>query len=446
MDKQKQNLPCTLFISAHPDDIELGAGGTVIKLINLGWLVYFCILTVEKDKSRSIKRKQEAINSAKLLGVNLNKLIFLNLPDSSLECNGMIIKQLREALINKNVNPDIIFIHSSADSHNDHRAAHCIGLGAFRKKIILSFAVPKSLIVSNFKPKLYVDITAYYEIKLQAIRKHKSQYNRIDQQEIYNLNNNPANNLDFSKVEAFELLIQQGAEDKIKLVHTLNDCTFHRFWYSLINKRKPVMINSSLINRPDRRWDWSDDKDREGINLLRRSFDKFWVGNHLIEEYSHNHGNIESLLVDSDILLHGGPVSNMVSSRYFNHFKGLRYVINYSMPNHTDIHIYDRHSHKKIVAKYEHNEFNNLVPVSDVGILTIMQNPMNITKSLIGCMGIHGYGTLGCYKIISDRNHLKELLELISFPFKLGYQILIDYNVREHRVSLRKKSLYKINN
>jgi LmbE family N-acetylglucosaminyl deacetylase len=40
-----------LFVGAHPDDIELGAGGTVARLTDAGWNVWLCILTSESDTS-----------------------------------------------------------------------------------------------------------------------------------------------------------------------------------------------------------------------------------------------------------------------------------------------------------------------------------------------------------------------------------------------------------
>ncbi|WAC06736.1 MAG: PIG-L family deacetylase [Thermodesulfobacteriota bacterium] len=435
-----------LFVGAHPDDIEIGAGGTVARLIDSGWDVWFCILTTEDDPKKAQKRKIEAVQSAQVLGVDPSQIIFLDFPDKNLQCNGHSIEKFRMALKERAFDPDIVFTHGyESENHNDHRAAHAITRGTFRKKILLIYPVVNSLVASSFLPKLFIDISSGYKRKLMALEKHESQsqHGRIRIEELTKLAKRCSSGLDIA--EAFEILIQEGSDDQIGLLYGLNDCPFHKFWHSLIDTRILNIIHGLSVQREKRLWYWPGDKDREGVTLLSRAFQSMWYGPTPIDDYAPGTAFLESSLLKNDILLSGGAVSNLITRTYFNHFKGMRYIIGYSMPDYTDIHIRDLSSSKKIYAQYEDLPRHNRTVTKDVGILTVMKNPLDETKQLIGCMGIHGFGTLACHKVLSSRILLKELMELIDVPLIYkGYQILIDYNVRNEKVTFRKKNLHKM--
>lgn len=121
-----------LFIGAHPDDVELGCGGTISKFSDLGYDIAVLIIAEgtsgrfdEKDKdtkkvaSHIQIRKQNCISSLKILGVNNIK--FCDLPCGNLNTVPLLrINKLIESEINL-FKPEIIFTHSSVDTNKDHR-------------------------------------------------------------------------------------------------------------------------------------------------------------------------------------------------------------------------------------------------------------------------------------------------------------------------------------
>jgi LmbE family N-acetylglucosaminyl deacetylase len=71
------------------------------------------------------------------------------------------------------VNPDVVYAHSPFDSHQDHRSTASATLAAARRSTrILLYEAPSSL---GFTPSLYVDISAFMDGKLEALRAHMSQ-------------------------------------------------------------------------------------------------------------------------------------------------------------------------------------------------------------------------------------------------------------------------------
>lgn len=445
MDAAKHPTAKVLYIGAHADDIELGAGGTAARLVQAGWEIWFCVLTSESNPEVASQRRNEAIDAAQVIGVDPGRVFFAELPDSSLICNGDTVARLRQALEKRGLDPDIVFTHSEADSHNDHRAAHAVTLAAFRKKPILCYAVVNSLVSSKFLPKLFIDISSHYGQKLEALRQHKSQSKRINEAGVDQLSQSYFLRLGLARTEAFEIILQEGASDRIELVTSLNDCPFHNFWFPLIDNRKLIAVHAVPVYRKHKPWQWATDKDREGLSLLRRSFSDMWQGQNPIEDYSCGTPSVENFLGSSDILLSGGAVSNLITRSHFNHFKGIRYAIDFNMPDYTDIRIYDRLAMKEIHATYKDDEFGNRVPVKDIGIITVMRNPMDETKHLLGCMGIHSFGSLGCFKVLATPALIKKLLEIFPVPLKsYGYQILISYETLLDEVHIEEDTLHVI--
>ena len=120
-----------LFVGPHPDDIEIGAGATISKLVSLGIIVGFAIITdggsgsfdaaVEIDDL--IKRRhEEALHSAQVLGVS--ETYFLNFPDGAKYDEWDVAVKLAEIIIQ--FNPDIIFApdpNLPSEVHPDHAKA-----------------------------------------------------------------------------------------------------------------------------------------------------------------------------------------------------------------------------------------------------------------------------------------------------------------------------------
>ena len=172
---EKKPLLTALFIACHPDDIEIGAGGTVAHLAAKGWTVWICILTKEQKDDVAAQRRMEALQGAQLLGVAPEHVLFAGFPDGDLQCGRESVGMMRELLKGHHCAPDIVFTHTHSDSHNDHRAAHELTISTFRKKPILCYAVVNSLVLSTFKPSVFIETAAYRVQKEQALAVHLSQ-------------------------------------------------------------------------------------------------------------------------------------------------------------------------------------------------------------------------------------------------------------------------------
>lgn len=259
----------------------------------------------------------------------------------------------------------------------------------------------------------------------------------------------PFQRVDFFKPDGVSQLlrsIERAVESKDRSTPVEEEKgAFHEIWRALIGDRRLVVIHAEPVSRRNRDGLWQVDMDREGIALLNHTFGDMWVGRHPLREMRAGNPSAEDLLSSSDILLSGSAVSNLITRNYFNHFDGLRYVIDYTMPDYCNIRIYDRQVGSNIFASYRGGEFQRRRLIRDVGILTIMRNPLNAEKVLIGCMGIHGFGSLACFQILSSPELLGELMGMINLPFpRRGYQILVEHDATGDEPLLRRESLYEI--
>lgn len=189
-----------LVITAHPDDVDFGAAGTIATLTDAGVEVTYCLVTdgdaggSDRTMSRAemaMLRRREQAAAAAVVGVD--RLIFLGRPD------GRVVPDLslREALsrVIREVRPTVVLTQSPEfhfdriyASHPDHRATGEAALSAVYPDARNPFAFP-ALLTDGLEPwtvpevwlmgapanTSYVDITATLERKLEALRHHESQ-------------------------------------------------------------------------------------------------------------------------------------------------------------------------------------------------------------------------------------------------------------------------------
>src|SRR5580704_3160437 len=128
-----------LCLGSHSDDIEIGCGGTLLRLLSchqnleIVWVVF----------SSSKEREREARNSAELfLGLAKQKEIIVNdFRDGFFPFEGAKIKDLFEGL--KKVSPDLVLTPNRKDSHQDHRIIAELTWNTFRDHLILEYEIPK---------------------------------------------------------------------------------------------------------------------------------------------------------------------------------------------------------------------------------------------------------------------------------------------------------------
>lgn len=139
--KFKNEKPLNILcLGAHCDDIEIGAGCTLLKIfeeyeINLvKWIVF----------ASNETRKIEAVNSARLFLENIeNKDINVySYKDGFLPFIAAEIKELFESIKN-DIAPDIIFTHYRNDRHQDHRLVSDLTWNTWRNHLILEYEIPK---------------------------------------------------------------------------------------------------------------------------------------------------------------------------------------------------------------------------------------------------------------------------------------------------------------
>lgn len=162
-----------LAIGAHPDDIEFGCAGTLAKHIENGDKVHLLVFTLgEGDESTEPGiRREEAITSSKILGVNSIDFCDFSVYDVYAVKHDLIHaveKAIRKA------RPKRVYSQSPHDTHQVHQvvARCCIIATRYTKEVFL-YELPST--TSSFQPTVFVDISDKMEAKLRCLQAHKSQ-------------------------------------------------------------------------------------------------------------------------------------------------------------------------------------------------------------------------------------------------------------------------------
>ena len=159
-----------LAIGAHPDDIEVGCGGTLIQYAQKGHNVFLLVCTLGEKGGMAETRYEEQLKAAEIMGVK--DVFWGNFQDTELPDKGNEIIHMVESYIDS-IKPDFIFVNFVEDTHQDHRRVNKSVLSATRYvKNVLFYEVPTT---SNFFPNIYVDIGSVLERKLEALKAHASQ-------------------------------------------------------------------------------------------------------------------------------------------------------------------------------------------------------------------------------------------------------------------------------
>jgi bacillithiol biosynthesis deacetylase BshB1 len=178
-----------LVLAVHPDDAELGCGGTILKHISLGQKVGIVDFTRGELGTRGTPeiREQEAANASGLLGVSAYEN--LNLADGFFENDKPHQLAVIQAI--RKFQPEIVLANATHDRHSDHgRGAQlavdsCFLSGlikietlengkpqlAWRPRAMYHYVQSQLML-----PDLIVDISGYWDKKMEAIRAYKSQF------------------------------------------------------------------------------------------------------------------------------------------------------------------------------------------------------------------------------------------------------------------------------
>jgi LmbE family N-acetylglucosaminyl deacetylase len=129
-----------LALGCHSDDLEIGCGGTILKLIEQGAIaeVHWIVLSGNGERAQEARRSAEAM----LDGAPANQVIVRDFPDGFFPYEGQRIKDFFEQM-KAEVSPDVVFTHQRADLHQDHRLCCELTWNTFRDHLILEYEVPK---------------------------------------------------------------------------------------------------------------------------------------------------------------------------------------------------------------------------------------------------------------------------------------------------------------
>ncbi|VFJ12532.1 PIG-L deacetylase family protein [Candidatus Nitrosocosmicus franklandus] len=162
-----------LAIGAHPDDIELGCGGTLLNASRSGVNVYMYVVTRGSSAGSVVKRSNEIINSAKYIGAK--KLWIDDYEDSAVYLTKELINSI-EFFIRK-TQADVVFTHPLKDNHHDHRAVAQATMEAGRfTPTIIAYENPST---RNFLPVLFNDISNVVDEKIKVIELYGSQKSKL---------------------------------------------------------------------------------------------------------------------------------------------------------------------------------------------------------------------------------------------------------------------------
>ncbi len=158
-----------LAIGAHPDDIEFGCGGSLIKYSQRGHRLFLLVMTGGGSGASSETRMVEQTAARQVLGAE--EIFWGGYQDTHLGVDAEMIKKIESVIAS--VKPEFIFCHFPDDTHQDHRHLAQAVMSATRYiRNVLFYEGPTT---QNFDPQVYVDIADTLEVKLEALRAHRSQ-------------------------------------------------------------------------------------------------------------------------------------------------------------------------------------------------------------------------------------------------------------------------------
>lgn len=160
-----------LVLGAHPDDLELGCGGTMAKLADSGHEIHAIVMTNGEQGGDNARRPGEAGRGGRFIGATTLELLAFR--DTRLDEHELEMVQAIEGAVLR-FDPDIVLTHSANDQHQDHQAVHRATLRAARQHpSILCYESPSA--TPAFRPSVFVDIGDYVDVKTTAVGAHRDQ-------------------------------------------------------------------------------------------------------------------------------------------------------------------------------------------------------------------------------------------------------------------------------
>lgn len=158
-----------LCLGAHSDDIEIGAGGTILGLIASGVKldVRWCVLSAGGRRVAEARASAEAF----LEGSSSSTVDVADFEDSYFPAHSRSIKQWLTD-VRSRVDPDVVLTHARFDAHQDHREVNQLTWNVFRDHLVLEYEIPK-WDGDLCQPNAYVPLTAdVLKHKIELLYEH----------------------------------------------------------------------------------------------------------------------------------------------------------------------------------------------------------------------------------------------------------------------------------
>ncbi len=163
-----------LALGAHPDDIEAGCGGTLIKYAENGHRIFLMVMTQGGQGGAASVRAREQARAAKLL--QAEKVFWGGYKDTEVPLGRDLIQTVEQIV--KKIDPHFIFVHYHDDTHQDHRHLAMSTITATRyTKNVLFYEGPTT---QNFAPTVFVDIEQALDRKIESLQAHVSQVKKTN--------------------------------------------------------------------------------------------------------------------------------------------------------------------------------------------------------------------------------------------------------------------------
>ncbi len=172
-----------LVVGAHYDDSELGAGGTMAKLIREGHVVYKITLTdtvvKSDDMNLDITNERARLNSRNACSAlgGVEELDFPVQPYGNLVYTQECMQALEHLIMINNI--DTVFMHFADDYNTDHLAAHNICKTAARHvQNLFMYQSNPYITFEHFCPNTYIDISETVDLKRKALECYDAEHDR----------------------------------------------------------------------------------------------------------------------------------------------------------------------------------------------------------------------------------------------------------------------------
>ncbi len=169
-----------LILAPHTDDGEFGCGGSIARFTEEGKEIYYAAFSVcEKSVPKGFPKnilEIEVKEATKVLGIKPENLLIYRYPVREHPQNRQKILE-DMVLLKEKIEPDLVFMPSSSDIHQDHHTVYEEGLRAFKQTSILGYELPGNNLTFSTTAFIYLK-EPHIVKKVAAFKKYKSQIHR----------------------------------------------------------------------------------------------------------------------------------------------------------------------------------------------------------------------------------------------------------------------------